>query len=303
MTIGEFLVLYERNHVAFLKNQRGTSRRLQKYVGRFAAMALGDLTRIQVMDWFHAIARTAGPYAANQALQQLHAMYARAIDWEVYDGKNPADRIKKFSKHARERFILSHEMPYLLASIREELPRTEVYFLTLLLTGARRDEARTMKWAHLDLEGALWHKPTTKTGVPHTVPLPAQLVTRIKALPRVNEWVFPSSANNKNRNQPGQWSGTSIIHHWKRIRARVGLNDVRIHDLRRTAASWLAISGANIPVIQRVLNHTSLNSTQVYARLSITPVRQALDGQAERMLGAVAVGPENRNHPLQEWPG
>ncbi len=46
MTIGEFLTIYERNHVAFLKNQLGTSRRLQKYVGRLAHFEIADLKRM-----------------------------------------------------------------------------------------------------------------------------------------------------------------------------------------------------------------------------------------------------------------
>jgi hypothetical protein len=49
MTIGEFLVLYEQNHVVNLKSQRNLSRRLQRYVTPFAALALGDLTRMQII--------------------------------------------------------------------------------------------------------------------------------------------------------------------------------------------------------------------------------------------------------------
>jgi integrase len=314
MTIGDFLVLYERNHVAFLKNRLGTSRRLHTYVGQLAAVELADLTKMQTLEWFHAIGQTKGGNAANQALQQLHSLYVKAGDWELYDGKNPADRIKKFPKHSRERFVQSNELPWLLKSLAEEMPKVETYFLCLLLTGARRDEARLMHWTHLDLERALWHKPTTKTGVPHTVPLPAQLVTRLRALPPVNQWVFPSTPNPQNGMCAGQWSGTAVEHQWQKIRRRVGLTDVRIHDLRRTAASWLAINGANLPVIQSMLNHRSLSSTQVYARLSVAPVRLALDDQAERMLGPVP-GPVQEKSvrvPLpavsmseqgQEWPG
>jgi hypothetical protein len=55
------------------------------------------------------IARTDGKHVANQALQQLHAMYVKAMDWELYEGKNPTDRIKKFPKESRQRFIQSHE--------------------------------------------------------------------------------------------------------------------------------------------------------------------------------------------------
>lgn len=68
-----------------------------------------------------------------------------------------------------------------------------------------------------------------------------------------------------------------------------------------------------------MLNHKSLASTQVYARLSVEPVRRALDEQAERMLGPVVSLNEQRqtqrdaSGPLipvvsvseqrQEWPG
>jgi integrase len=313
MTIGELLVIYERNHVAFLKNRLGTSRRLHTYVGQLAAVDLADLTKMQVLEWFHAIGQAKGGHAANQALQQLHSMYVKAEDWELFTGKNPAHRIKKFPKHSRERFVQSNELPWLLKSISEERPTVENYFLCLLLTGARRDEARTMQWTHVDLDRALWHKPTTKTGVPHTIPLPAQLVTRLRALPRVCEWVFPSTPCGKNGMRAGLWSVTAVEKKWQQIRKRVGLVDVRIHDLRRTAASWLAINGSNLPVIQSMLNHTSLSSTQVYARLSLAPVARALNDQCERMLGPVPVPTTLPPHQTMvmaasreerdEWPG
>jgi integrase len=129
-----------------------------------------------------------------------------------------------------------------------------------------------MPWTHFDLDRALWHKRTTKTGVPHTFPLPGKLVTRLRALPHVCEWVISSTPNSLNGMRAGVCSGTAVEHAWRKIRDRIGLHDVRIHDLRRTAASWLAINGANLPIIQSMLNHRSLWSTQVYARLSMAPV-------------------------------
>jgi integrase len=238
-------------------------------------------------------------------------MYVKADEWELFTGRNPAHRIKKFPKHSRQRFVQSNEMPWLIKSLADARPTVENYFLTLLWTGARRDEARLMQWSHLDLDRALWHKPTTKTGVPHTIPLPALLVTRNRALPHVCEWVFPSTPNSLNGMRAGVWSGTAVEHAWRKIRERIGLHDVRIHDLRRTCASWLAINGSNLPVIQSMLNHRSLSSTQVYARLSVAPVRLALDDQAERMLGIpaqsspVPVMAQPISAPIErmEWPG
>lgn len=302
MTIGELIPMYLRNHVVLLKNRMGTEQIFAKYVAQFAGKELGHVTKLDVLDWFHRITANVGPMAANNALIQLSALYTRAMEWEVYEGRNPAKGIKRNPKRSRERFIQQHEMPYLLASIEEEIPRTAAYFLMLLFTGARRDEARRARWVDLDLVGGLWHKPMTKNGRTHTVPLPQRLLVRLCALPRTHEWVFPSTPNNK-RSESGEWGRTCVEHAWRKIRARVGLNDVRIHDLRRTAASWLAISGENLPVIQRTLNHSSLTATQVYARLDITPVRRALDQQAERMMQTLTPLPIPEEARPHEWPG
>jgi len=83
--------------------------------------------------------------------------------------------------------------------------------------------------------------------------------------------------------------------------------DLRIHDLRRMCASWLAINGENLPVIQRTLNHASLQSTQIYARLDTAPLRRALEDQSIRMLKLVQLPLpsvlESRETQNEEWPG
>ena len=65
------------------------------------------------------------------------------------------------------------------------------------------------------------------------------------------------------------------------------MQDVTIHDLRRTCASFLAIEGENLPVIQHVLNHRSLAHTSIYARLNTKAVDRALQAQADRLCGLV----------------
>ena len=97
-------------------------------------------------------------------------------------------------------------MSWLLKALADEMPKIETFSLCLLMNGVRRDEARLMKWAYLDLDRALRHKPPTMTGVPHTIPLPAKLMARLQQLPRITEWVFPLSSNSKNGMQAGEWS-------------------------------------------------------------------------------------------------
>jgi site-specific recombinase XerD len=51
-------------------------------------------------------------------------------------------------------------------------------------------------------------------------------------------------------------------------------------------ASWLAASGASLPLIGNALNHSQVSTTAIYARLSLEPVRTALESNAQRMLSA-----------------
>ncbi|WP_017232904.1 site-specific integrase [Pandoraea sp. B-6] len=62
------------------------------------------------------------------------------------------------------------------------------------------------------------------------------------------------------------------------------LPDIRIHDLRRTLASWQVKTGATLPVIGKSLNHRSPATTAVYARLDHDPVREAVTKATDEML-------------------
>lgn len=65
--------------------------------------------------------------------------------------------------------------------------------------------------------------------------------------------------------------------HWVAFRERCGFPDVRLHDLRRTRGSYLAISGGSLQKIGAVLGHKSLGSTEVYAQLHSEATEKALE--------------------------
>jgi integrase len=76
---------------------------------------------------------------------------------------------------------------------------------------------------------------------------------------------------------------------WCRVRKAAGVEDVRLHDLRRTVGSWLAQSGNSLHLIGRVLNHSNASTTAIYARFGQDNVRQALDDHGRRLM-AIAKG-------------
>jgi len=115
----------------------------------------------------------------------------------------------------------------------------------------------------------------------HTVPLSEPAVDRLSDLPRQtnNPYVFC-----------GRKDGSHLVNidrAWNRIRERSGLDDLRIHDLRRTVASWLAEMGHSEYVIKKVLNHSVPDITGVYAMVGADPVRDALEQYAQQLMAAV----------------
>jgi integrase len=62
------------------------------------------------------------------------------------------------------------------------------------------------------------------------------------------------------------------------------MRDLRIHDLRRTLGSWQAAGGSSLPVIGRSLGHKQVQTTAIYARLGLGPVRESVERAASAML-------------------
>ena len=74
---------------------------------------------------------------------------------------------------------------------------------------------------------------------------------------------------------------------WKRILDKAGIKDLRLHDLRRTLGSWQAATGANTYMIGHSLGHKSPQSTAVYARLNLDPVRNSVEKATQAMLQTI----------------
>ena len=72
----------------------------------------------------------------------------------------------------------------------------------------------------------------------------------------------------------------------ERIRTTAGVNDVRLHDLRRTVGSWMSQSKVDLNTIKEALRHSSIATTLTYARLGADPAREAIEEHGRRILAA-----------------
>ena len=141
-----------------------------------------------------------------------------------------------------------------------------------LLTGVRKTELLKARWEDIDLVRCELRLPETKAGRIHYVPLSPPAVALLERMPREegNPYLLPSTK------VPGHHL-VNIEKPWRRVRKAAGVEDVRLHDLRRTVGSWLAQAGNSLPLIGRVLGHTNASTTQIYARLGDDPARKALE--------------------------
>jgi integrase len=88
-------------------------------------------------------------------------------------------------------------------------------------------------------------------------------------------WVFPGGGASGHLADPKKA--------WTRILTEAGIADLRIHDLRRTLGSWQAATGANSYIIGKSLGHRSQQSTAIYARLNLDPVRESVNKATDAM--------------------
>jgi len=278
MLFSQLVALYLNVHLVQRASYPTIRRLVRQHFGEWRDRPIDSITKLEILQWFTAIGKKTPTYA-NKALGIMRSMYNRAIEWDLVK-QNPTAGIKKFARPSRTRFAQSVEMPRLLWAITTASTRDRAFFTICLLTGARRGEVRAMRWTDVDLVDRRWTKPTTKNGQPHTVPLPEQVVEAMMLLPQHSPWVFPGE-----KRLP--ISASAISKAWGRLREVANLPDLTVHDLRRTCASLLAIKGVNLPTIQRVLNHTSLQPTAIYARLNTEAVDAALQGNADDLLPRV----------------
>ena len=129
-----------------------------------------------------------------------------------------------------------------------------------------------MRWDDMDQALNLWTVPGqfSKNGTPMTIPLTAA-ACEVLAARRDNksEWVFPANSASGHMRDPRK--------PWVALLEAAKLENVHLHDLRRSLGSWATMTGASLTIVGAALGHKSPMATRVYARLQTDPVRAAME--------------------------
>ena len=219
------------------------------------------------------------PTMANRIRAVLSSLFKYAIKKlgiKISDNPVKATSPYKSGENKRDRVYLEKEIRNLWSFFGKQDPAIEAILKMLLLTGQRKTETMRMKWSDLEMDkpykrtrfddegneyseaflANVWTIPAenAKNKRTHEIPLSKwamNIVNEMREISEGGEYVFKSP---RKENRPV----VSLRSACKRIQKYSEVPDFRLHDLRRTVATYMAESGISPMVIGKVLNHKGL---------------------------------------------
>ncbi len=268
------------------RNARSQKPHLDWWQHRIGHLPVGKLTRAVIAECRDELLaprkgkKTLGPASVVRYLASISHVFTVAIgDWE-WTETNPVLGIRKPREpHGRERYLQEAEGKALLDACK--LSKSDALYpavLVALSTGMRRGEILNLEWRDIDFSRRQITLLETKNGSRRTIPLcsPAYEVLKDRQSAAGEcVLVFPGQRNPKFPKAP--LAPRDITKAWETARAKAGMPDFRFHDLRHSAASYLAMSGASTLEIAAILGHRSMRMTQRYSHLSTAHLRSVME--------------------------
>ena len=254
ITFTDMADLYWELHARQISSAQVTGYTLKRLKGFFGAKEMDKITVPDILQYLNGVKERASAATANRHHNTLRAIFNRALEWEKYDGKNPAAKVKQFRvENSRTQFLENSDITRLLAACDAEI---QPIVTLALLTGMRRGEIVNLRWEHIDLTNGAIHVLKTKSGEPREIPIAPKLRALLESIRKGDGGsVFGLS--------------TRVINtRFSMALKLAGITNFRFHDLRHTFASHFVMRTNDLPSTQKLLGHKSPRMTQRYAHLS-----------------------------------
>lgn len=222
-----------------------------------------DLSRPDVEKFYFKIAKRQ-PSLANRLLATLSKAIGDSMTFiPPWRTDNPTTRIEKLPENRRERILSREELAALMAKLDELIAQDLTWwaapylFKGLLLSGLRLSELAKRTWNEIDLEAGTLFIPKAKNKKPRTVSLSREMIALLSSMPRRCDWAFP------NTYLSGPFTGCHK--RWSSVLQELGIEGVRLHDLRHTVASYaMHEGGLSQREVMELLGHSNMSTTERY---------------------------------------
>jgi integrase len=275
--IDQFLQYSEMVHTVKTNNAfRVTFGMLERYFGE---VNLTEITTNELERFFTKRIKEASIYAARKDRINLSSAFNKAVRDKLLR-ENPCHGIGKFRIPEKlPLFFSAEEFRILLAMIDKPDIRDLVEFACY--TGLRQMELLTLRWEQVSLSDGILildnRMHTTKSKKIRTIPLNRKAQDILIRRKQISETEFVFTLNHKPITQ------NNITKIFKKYVIKAKLNSkLSFHSLRHTFASWLAQRGVSIYQVSKLLGHSSVNVTAIYAHLQTDNLRE----QVEKLLEA-----------------
>jgi integrase len=286
-TVADLIDRYIRDVLPAKKDQKKQKAQLLWWKAEIGAYLLKDVRPALVSEMRDKLAASPGrnkkPKANSTVNRYLAALsHAFTVACREYEWMqdNPVQRVRKGREgQGRVRFLTDDERDKLLSACRESKAAYAYPVVLLALsTGMRRGEILGLEWSDVDLKQGRITLHDTKNGDRRGVPVMGAALAALK------DW-----AKVRRLGDPRVFPGTSNFHRpWTAILEQAEIKDFRFHDLRHSAASYLAMGGASPSEIAGVLGHKTLSMVKRYAHLSDAHLRGVLGEMNTRIFGGEA---------------
>ena len=271
------------------KNAANTKRNLLWWKSRIGAYALADVGAPLIVQQRNVLlgtqTRRGGLMSPSTVVRYLaalsHAFTIAVKDWGWLEDSPMRNVSKPKQPRGRERFLSEDERERLLAACRASMS-TFLHTVVVLAisTGMRRGEIMTLRWKQIDLKRGQILLFDTKNGTSRAAALTGLALSMVTDLAKVRridtDIVFFGNDPQKSVDLTKPWT-TAV--------AKAKLDDFRFHDLRHSAASYLAMNGASTIEIAAVLGHKTLQMVKRYSHLENSHTAKVVEAMNEKIFG------------------
>lgn len=214
--------------------------------------------------------RMTSPTTINREGALLRSILNKAVQWDFLN-YNPIKKMSMYKEMPKERILTEQEMNIIVSNAEGHLKQI---ILIALNTGMRRGEILNLRWNHVNLSERYLTIPAMNTKAKESRDIAlnntmVELFSKSRLRRNRDEYVFVNPVTGK--------PFTDIKTSWNTLIKRIGITDLRFHDLRHCFATYRVLKGGDLVSLKETLGHAKLATTERYTKALMEGKRKLVD--------------------------